>query len=69
MALTIANVLFGYLYTMYGMIVYSYDNIINQPSLLLNQSIHPEKLVFDKQLIEQYGYALNNPGLFYNFGG
>ena len=69
MALTIANVLFGYLYNMYGMIVYSYDNIINQPSLLLNQSIHPEKLVFDKQLIEQYGYALNNPGLFYNFGG
>ena len=69
MALTIANVLFGDLYNMYGMIVYSYDNIINQPSLLLNQSIHPEKLVFDKQLIEQYGYALNNPGLFYNFGG
>lgn len=69
MALTIANVLFGYLYNMYGMIVYSYDNIINQPSLLLNQSIHPEKLVFDKQLIEQYGYTLNNPGLFYNFGG
>lgn len=69
MSVTIAKELFEALYNLYGIIVYSFEQIYNQPILLNNQCIDPNKLLFDKQQIEQYGYSTRKAGLFYTFGG
>lgn len=51
----------------YGLIFVGDGDIMNNPNLLFNQSVLPEFVVKDKELIDRYGYSDKAPSLFYQF--
>jgi hypothetical protein len=51
----------------YGLVFVGDGDIMNNPNLLFNQSVLPEFVVKDKELIDRYGYSDKAPSLFYQF--
>lgn len=63
----ISKVLLNFLYNSLGLVVYPFDQIKANNSLLFNQSMIPEAFINNKNMVMSAGYSSATPNLFMKF--